>query len=165
LVLVGLFLSYHQVRNILVLPDPELEFVHPTSVAYKLVNHSAKIAEDVLISFGIFDLDDPSRGPVPIPSVNYDYVNKQSEKGPFTWFQNFAVTGHQYFGIVYIGCRGGDRLRTYWIYVKHGDPAESFYAERNKDDTFRINFPRLAPDQKKLVDSLVPADRRKYVRD
>ena len=165
LVLAGMFLSYYQVVEILALPQPELRFVHPTSVAYKVANNSSKTAEDVLVSFGLFDLDDLSRGPLPIPSVKYDYVNRHSEKGPFKWFGNFAVTGHQYFGIVYIGCKGGDRLRTYWIYVKHGDPTESFYAERNKDDTFRITFPRLPAAQRTLLDTLVPVDRRKYIRE
>lgn len=77
LILIGLFLGYHQIRDILVSPDPSLEFVHPSSLAYKIVNKSGKIAEDVLVSFGIFDLDSPQSGPLAIPSVNYDYVNPE----------------------------------------------------------------------------------------
>jgi hypothetical protein len=163
LILVGLFLGYHQVRDILTLPDPELEFVHPASVAYKLVNRSGKMAQDVLVSFGIFDLDSSIQGPVPIPSVSYDYVNKHSEMGPFTWFWNFAVSGHRYFGIVYVGCKGGAKLRTYWIYSKHGSAGDCFYAERDKSDTYQINVEQLAAS-KNYLDTLVPVSRRKAIK-
>ena len=100
-------MGYHQIRDILTLPDPSLEFVQPSSVAYKIVNNSDKIAEDVLVTFGIFDLESRQYGPLAIPSVSYDYVNRNSAKGPFSWFAGFATAGHRYFGIVYIGCKGG----------------------------------------------------------
>jgi hypothetical protein len=163
LVVIGLFLGYHQIGDILVLPDPSLEFVHPSSVAYKIVNNSGKLAEDVLVSFGIFDLDSSPNTPVPLPSVNYDYVNTHSESGPFTWFANFATVGHRYFGIVYIGCKAGARLRTYWIYVKHGHPGEGFYAERNEKDTYQINPVRLATDTT-YFETLVPIHRRRAIK-
>ena len=163
LILIGLFVGYHQIRDILVLPDVSLEFVHPSSVAYKIVNKSNKIAEDVLVSFGIFDLDSPQNGPLAIPSVNYDYVNKNSEKGPFSWFANFATAGHRYFGIVYVGCKGGERLRTYWIYVKHGHPAEGFYAERNKKDTYQVNPGRLVTDAN-YFETIIPTSRRRTIK-
>jgi len=105
LLFISLILGYCQIRDILTLPDPSLVFVHPSSVAYKIVNKSSKVAEGVLVSFGIFDLDSPQKGPLPIQSVEYDYVNGNSEKGPFSWFTNFATAGHRYFGIVYIGCK------------------------------------------------------------
>jgi hypothetical protein len=163
LIVVGLFVGIHQVRDILTLPDPELEFVHPASVSYKVINRSGKTAEDILVSFGIFDLDSSIHGPVPIPSVSYDWVNKHSEKGPFAWFTNFAIRGHRYFGIVYVGCKGGERVKTYWIYVKHGSVSDCFYAERNKSDTYQINVGQLAVD-KNYLETLVPVSRRKAIK-
>jgi hypothetical protein len=163
LILLGLFLGYHQVREVLTLPDPELEFVYPASVAYKLVNRSGKVAEDVLVSFGIFDLDSAIQAPVTIPSVRYDYVNKHSENGPFTWFGKFAIPGHRYFGIVYVGCKNGDKLRTYWIYVKHGNVSDCFYAERIKNDTYQINVGQLATNNDSL-ETLIPVNRRKAIK-
>jgi hypothetical protein len=155
--------GYHQIHEILVLPDPSLDFVYPSSVAYKVVNKSEKIAEDVLVSFGIFDLDSPYKGPVPIVSENYDYVNKNSKIGPFPLFAKFGAKGHRYFGIVYIGCREGKRLRTYWIYVKHGHPEEGFYAERNKDDTYQINPGRLSTDAN-YFETIIPTNRRRPIK-
>jgi len=159
LLFISLFIGYNQIRDILVLPDPSLEFVHPTSVAYKIINTSEKTAENVQVAFGIFDLDSAKDGLVSIPTVMYDYVNGNSSKGPFSWFSSFATKGHRYFGIVYIGCKGGERLRTYWIYVKHGHPTEGFYAERDEKDSYEINPGRLATDINYL-ESLVPTDRR-----
>jgi hypothetical protein len=163
LLFIGLFVGYHQIRQILVLPEPSLEFVHPSSVAYKIVNKSEKIAEDVLVSFGIFDLDLPKKGPLPVPSVNYDYVNRNSEKGPFSLFANFATPGHRYFGIVYIGCKEGKRLRTYWIYVKHSHPEEGFCVERNEKDTYEVNPGRLATDAD-YFEMIVPENRRRMIK-
>lgn len=165
LALVGGLFAYVQLRDALVPPDPELVFVHPASVAYKIKNGSGKIAEQVLINFGMLDLDAPlGQGPVQVPSIQYDYVNKRSEKGPFAWFGRFATPGHRYFGIVYLSCKGGERLRTYWVYAKHGDPASAFYAERNERDTFEFDVGRLAIGQGYL-DELVPRDRRMAIGD
>jgi hypothetical protein len=147
----------------LVLPDPSLEFVHPSSVAYKIVNNSEKIAEDVLVSFGICDLDSPQKALLPIRSVNYDYVNGKSESGPFSLFANFATVGHRYFGIIYIGCREGKRLRTYWIYVKHGYPEESFCVERDEKDTYEVAPDRLATDAD-YFEMIVPKNRRRIIK-
>lgn len=163
LIFIGLVVGYNQVREILVLPDPSLEFVHPSSVAYKTVNNSGKIAEDILVSFGIFDLESPVNGPLAIPSVPYDYVNRNSAKGPFSCFESFATAGHRYFGIVYIGCKGGRKLRTYWIYVRHGYPEEGFYAERKRDDTYQVDISRLRTDTSYLR-ILVPEDRRRIIK-
>ena len=163
LLFIGLFLGYHQIHDIMDSPDPSLEFVHPSSVAYKILNKSDKTAEDVLVSFGLFDLDSSQKGPLPIASVKYDYVNRYSAKGPFSWFTNFAAEGHRYFGIVYIGCKGGKRLRTYWIYVKHGNPTEGFYAERNGNDTYEVNPDRLSIDANYL-ETLVPTNRRRAIK-
>ena len=159
LIFISLFLGYYQIRDILVLPDPSLEFVHPSSIAYKVINKSGKIAEDVLVSFGIIDLDSSKNGPLPIPSVNYDYVNKHSAKGPFSLLSKYAISGHRYFGIVYIGCKSGERLRTYWIYVKHEHPEECFYAERNDKDTYQANTERLAKDPN-YIETIIPINRR-----
>lgn len=162
-VLIGLILGYKQIRDILIKPDPTLEFVHPTSVAYKLVNKSKIIAEDIIVAFGIFDLDSPQKGPLPIPSENCDWVNKESEKGPMSLLANYATKGHRYFGIVYIGCKGGERQRTYWIYVVHGEADKGFYAERNKKDTYEINITNFAEDPKYL-ETLVPLNRRRAIQ-
>jgi len=163
LIFIGLFLGYYQIRDILVLPDPSLEFVHPSSVAYKIVNKSGRIAEDVLVSFGIFDLDSSENGPLPIPSVNYDYVNKHSARGPFSLLSKFAISGHRYFGIVYVGCKSGERLRTYWIYVKHEHPEEGFYAERNDTDTYQVNPGRLTKDPN-YIETIIPTNRRRTIK-
>ena len=162
LILIGLFLSYFQVRDVLISPDPQLEFVHSSSVAYMIANRSGKLAEDVLVAFGLFDLDVLNSGPVPIPSVNYEYVNKESEIGPFAWFSNFAIQGHRYFGIVYVGCRGGKKLRTYWIYVKHGFPDEGFYAERQQDEPFEVTPGRVLSEPEYL-EVLFPKNRRHLI--
>ncbi len=140
-------------------------FVHSNSISYKIINESNKIAEDVLVSFGIVDIDkDTSKGPVPIPSINYDYVNKNSSKGPFAWFSQFAIKNHRYFGIVYVGCKGGSQLRTYWIYGEHGMPGISYFAERNKNDTYEINATKLKENTEKYLLYLVPNNRRIYIK-
>lgn len=164
-IIISLFLGYHQIRNILVKPAIELEFVHPSSVSYKAVNTSIKIAEDILVSFGIFDIDSHPLRHLPIPSRQYNYVNKLSEKGPFSLFGEFGVEGHRYFGIVYVGCKGCRNLETYWIYVKHGHPDEGFYSKRNKTDTFEINGSRLINETDRYLEDLIPEERRAYIRD
>jgi hypothetical protein len=162
LILIGLVIGYHELADIATAPDAELTFVHPASVAYKVVNRSGKTAEDVLVSFGIFDIDSASQQPLPILSVNHDYVNKHSTKGPFRLFGDFGQAGHRYFGIAYVGCRGGERLRTYWIYVTHGNSQESFFAERGRKDPFQINVGKAATDPNYLR-VLIPESRRKPI--
>ena len=115
------------------------------------------------MSFGIFDLDLPQNGPVPIPSTKYDYVNKNSQKGPFSVLSNYAIADHRYFGIIYISCKGGKGLRTYWIYVKHNHPEEGFYAKRNERDTYQINPVRLAVDAN-YFETIVPNTRRRIIK-
>jgi len=159
-IIISLYLGYRQIRDILTRPNVELVFVHPESVAYKIVNNSEKIAEDVLVSFGIFSLDSDLQNPVPISSANYDYVNKHSEKGSFSFFSNFGIRNQRYFGIVYISCRDCEKLRTYWIYAKHGDATDAFYAERNRQDTFQINVSDLASNTQDYLKNLFPERRR-----
>lgn len=160
LIIIGLVVGYFQLKDIFILPNVELEFVHPQSISYRLVNNSPKIAEDILVSFGVFDLDSNSTGPVPIPSVEYNYVNRESAKGPFTFFYKFAQKNHRYFGIVYVGCRGCERLNTYWIYARHGSADECFYAERNDRDTYEINVPNIVNDTENYLEKIVPQNRR-----
>ena len=163
LIIIGLIVGYYQVKDIFTVPDVSLYFVHPSSVAYKIVNNSDKIAEDVLVSFGLFDLDSSPQNLVPIPSINYDYVNKRSANGPFTLLGNFGIKDHRYFGIIYIGCKGGKKLRTYWLYAKHGKGEDSFFAERKPDDTFQINVSQLIANTERYLDNLIPKSRRKYI--
>jgi len=147
LIIISLLIGYHQIREILIQSEIKLEFVHPSSVSYKVANISKKLAEDILVSFGIFDIDSINpQNPLPIPSRQYNYVNRLSEKGPFSLFSEFGIEGHRYFGIIYVGCKGCRNLETYWIYVKHNYPDECFYAMRNKSDTFKINGSRLVND-------------------
>lgn len=159
----SLILGFYQIREIVTQPLVELDFIYPASVAYKVVNKSGKIAEDVLVSFGIFDLDSDSYDPVPIRSVNYEYVNKYSEKGPFSFFGSFGKIDHRYFGIVYVSCKGCKSLETYWVYVKHGSKNESFYAKRNSKDTFQINISKLKTNTEKYLEELIPQYRRVYI--
>ncbi|OHB63697.1 MAG: hypothetical protein A2Y76_12910 [Planctomycetes bacterium RBG_13_60_9] len=162
LIVIGLVVGYNEIADLATSPDPELTFVHPSSVAYKVMNRSAKTAEDVLVSFGIFDIDSTSQQPLPLASVNYDYVNKHSETGPFRLLGDFGQVQHRYLGIVYIGCRGGERLRTYWIYVTHGNGDESFFAERGKKDVFEVDIAKAAKDPVYLQ-TLIPKNRRKPI--
>ena len=160
LIIIGLVVGYFQLKDIFTLPDVELNFVHPQSISYQLVNSSSKIAENILVSFGIFDLDSNPSGPLPIPSIEYDYVNKESEKGPFTLLHKFAKENHRYFGIVYVGCKGCNRLRTYWLFVKHGSATDSFYAERNESDIYEINIHDLVNNTEKYLKGVIPEHRR-----
>jgi hypothetical protein len=164
LIFISLLIAYYQLHDILVLPDVELEFVHSASVDYKLVNKSSKVAEDIIVSFGIYDLDSSLQGPVPILSVGYEYVNRESAKGPFEFADKFSKIGHRYFGIVYVGCKGCENLNTYWFFTKHGESIGSFYAKRNRNDTFAINYSQLISKTKPYLDSLVPENRRIYIK-
>ena len=152
-----------QLSDILTNPIVEIEFVHPESVAYKVQNHSSRIAEDVLVSFGIFDIDAEPPIILPIPADDIEYVNPKLGKGPFTLFGKYGTKGHRYFGIVYVGCKGCENLNTYWLYVKHGVVNESFYAKRTKKDTYAIN-PSQARIDEGYLQKLVPETRRIYIR-
>ena len=50
---IGLIVGLYQVREAFNPPSVELEFRHPSSVAYEVVNPSDRPAEDVLVSFGL----------------------------------------------------------------------------------------------------------------
>lgn len=170
LIFLGLIIGYFQIKDILSAPRVELEFVHQEEVAYKIINNSDKIAENVLVAFGIFDLDGSINNPlqippIPIPSISYDWVNNKSAKGPFTFLRTFGQTNHRYFGIIYISCKGCGSLETYWIYVKHMVRNESFYAKRNEKDTFNINMSELLSNTGSYLQQLVPPERRTYIRD
>jgi len=163
-IVIGLYIGFLQLKDMVSSPAVELRFVHPNSVSYEIVNTSNKIAEEVLVSFGIFDIDsDNPRNPIPIPSKKSDYVNVESHKGPFSFFQQFGINGHRYFGIIYIGCKGCQALETYWLYVKHGHPDDGFYAKRIKEDTFQIQGARLINDLDNYLQELVPHERRIYI--
>ena len=160
---VGVIVGWHQIRDLLTRPSVELEFRHPSSVTYEVVNGSDRLAEDVLISFGLADLDSDMRGPVQIPSVAVNYLNRRSRKGPFSFLQQFGAPGHRYFGIVYLGCKGCDELKTYWLYARHGEPRGNFYANRQSSDTFRLDVGRIAADSGGELAALVPEARRVYI--
>ena len=160
LVVVGFVLSYFQLREALTNPDPHLEFVHSESVSYIVINRSTKLAENVLISFGIFDLDSDLQHPVPVMSQTIDYVNSNSKKGPMGLFQSFASVGHRYFGIVYVSCKQSRQLRTYWLYVTHGEPTTAFYAERQSGEPFNLDLSLIASKERSYLDQLVSKERR-----
>ena len=79
--------------------------------------------------------------------------------------QQFGTQGHRYFGILYLSCKGCDELKTYWLYVRHGDRHASFYAKRGVSDTFQVNAGRLAAGGERELAALVPEERRMYVRE
>jgi len=169
--IIALIFGFYQIKEILIEPSAELEFVNPDSIAYMVKNTSDKTIEDVLVSFGIFDLDIlsdnrdqlRSMNPLQLPSRNYDYVNRNAAKGPFSLFSNQGRTGHRYFGIVYISCKGCKTLETYWLYVKDGARGESFYTKRRKEDSYELNALRLAADAEKYIEQIVPVTRRIYI--
>ena len=53
-VVIGLFLGYFQLKDLLVEPSVELKLASPLSPTYRIENTAGKIAENVLVSFGIF---------------------------------------------------------------------------------------------------------------
>jgi len=161
-VVIGLFLGYFQLKAILVHPSVELNFASPSSPTYRIENTAGKIAENVLVSFGIFDVDSNPRDPLRIPAREINYVNKFSAKGPWSVLGKHGTDGHRYFGIIYLGCRGCTDLKTYWIYISYGDEGNSFYAKRNTKDTFQINISRLISETDKYLAELVPKHRRQY---
>lgn len=166
LVLVGIYIGYVQIRDLLIKPSIELEFVHPSSVAYTIKNTSDKTVENVLVAFGIFDIDASvsTSNIVPITSRSYDYVNKRSANGPIALLGEYGKPGHRYFGIVYAGCKGCEDLETYWLYARHGSTNESFYAKRTKQDTYQLDWAKLTSQTEQYLEQLVPKTRRIYIR-
>lgn len=165
LLLMSFILAYYQLADHLQSPDPKLSFVHPNLISYTINNDSNKIAEEVLVSFGLFDIDDEkSYQPIPIVSKSYDYVNPNSSKGPFAFLREFSQENHRYFGIVYVGCRGGAELRTYWLYVENFNQGKSFFAERIKEDTYEINMAKFKENTEGYLNSRVPQERRIYIK-
>ena len=161
--IVSLPIILYQLSEILTSPDVELDFVDPTAIAFKAVNDSGAIAEDVLVSFGVFDIDSNPPTILPIPTRQIDYINANSAKGPWSLLEGHATLGHRYFGIVYVGCRGARDLNTYWIYSEYGDPNEAFYVKRNKKDTYDIDPGKVRSDEKYL-DTIAPLRRRIYIK-
>jgi hypothetical protein len=151
-------------------PNIEFEFSQPDNLAYTVKNISDKtIAENVLISFGIadltaFDLNKLPHQPVPLKSIELNYVNPKMASGPFKVLGNFAVPGHRYFGIMYLNCKGCSELKTYWVYIEVNKNGKSFYAKRDKDDTYNIDIAKLANKDEKYFESLVRLDRRIYIK-
>jgi hypothetical protein len=170
LALAGLVFAYVQIKDILVEPSIELEFVHPKSVAYYVKNTSKKLIEKGMISFALLDLDTRAQenenlpAIVPIPTRSYDYLNQYGKSGPTNVFGNYGITGHRYFGIIYASCKGCNDLKTYWIYCKHNATSEAFYANRTSTDTFDMDIPELINNTDAYLKRLVPEDRRKYIR-
>lgn len=160
---VGVIVGWQQIREMLIRPYVELEFRHPSSVIYEVVNPSERLTDDVLISFGLFDLDTDLHAPVQIPSVSVSYLNRRSRKGPFSFLQQFGARGHRYFGIAYLSCKGCEELKTYWLYVRHGERLGNFYARRLATDTFTLDVGRLAADSARELAALVPEARRVYI--
>jgi len=162
LVVIGLFLGYFQLKDALIQPSVELNFASPSAPTYSIQNTSGKIAENVLVSFGIFDVDSNPQDPLRIPAQEIDYVNKFSSKGPWSLLGKHGTNGHRYFGIMYLGCKGCSDLQTYWIYIRYGDAMNSFYTKRNTKDTFQISISRLISETDKYLTELVPKYRRNY---
>jgi hypothetical protein len=160
---VGLIVGWHQILELLARPSVELEFRHPSSITYEVVNPSDRLTDDALISFGLFDLDSDLRAPIQIPSASVSYLNRRSRKGPFSFLQQFGARGHRYFGIVYLSCKGCDELKTYWLYARHGERLGNFYARRQPSDTFTLDVGRLATASDRELLALVPEARRVYI--
>ena len=161
-VVIGLFLGYFQLKDVLVQPSVELKLASPSAPTYRVENTSGKIAENVLVSFGIFDVDSNPRDPLRIPAQEIDYVNKFSSKGPWSVLGKHGTNGHRYFGIIYLGCKECTDLKTYWIYIRYGDARNSFYAKRNAKDTFQISISRLISETDTYLTELAPKHRRNY---
>jgi hypothetical protein len=124
------------------------------------VNASGKVAEDVLVSFGLVDIDRSATAPLPLASQPHPYVNRESGKGPFRLLGAEQIAGHRYFGIVYVGCRGCDALRTYWVFSDLREPPQLTWVERTAEDTYTIDPERLAKDTGRYLDALMPSLRR-----
>ncbi len=81
-------------------------------MAYNVKNTSAKMIEDIVVAFGLFDIDkliinkEQAPDSLRIPSRGYGYINKNSQIGPFSLLNEFGTPGHRYFGIIYLGCKG-----------------------------------------------------------
>jgi hypothetical protein len=163
LAIVGVAIGYIQIKDLLIEPSVELEFTNAHSVNYTVENTSGKMVEDVVVGFGIFDLD--SLAPfydsvLPIPAEGFDYINKNSANGPKPIFHKFGSPGHRYFGILYLTCKGCSSTE-YWLYCKQGNPAEAYYAKRTETDTYLLDGSRLATES--YLEELVPPIRRIYI--
>ncbi len=146
-------------------PKIEFAFVHPNNLSYLVKNTSKKtIAENVLVGFGVFDLDISQFNPVPIPTSEINYINPNGAKGPWNILGNHAIENHRYFGILYLECKGCSKLKTYWIYFELNNNGNSFYIERNDEDTFEIQIDRLAKKDNTYFNSLLPEKRRIYIK-
>lgn len=166
LVLIGLVVGYFQIRDLLIAPSIQLQFVHPASVSYYIENTSKKVIEGGYIAFALVDLDSkvPENpafpAPVPLRSRKYDYLNRYSRVGPTSLLGNDAIIGHRYFGIIYGSCKGCSDLMTYWIYFRHGNKNEAFYSSRSNADTLDINISRLVANTDDYLNHLIPKERR-----
>jgi hypothetical protein len=113
--------------------------------------------------FGFVDLDAPQRKLISLPSVNYNYVNQNSESGPYRLFEKFAIASHRYYGFALLACREGKRVRRYNIFVRHNHPEDGFYVEITEKDTNEVNPDRLATDND-YFEMFFPKSRRQLIR-
>jgi hypothetical protein len=170
LALTGLVFAYFQIKDMLIDPSIQLDFVHPYSVAYYIKSTSNKTIEKGLIAFALMDIDSRSANNpnipsiVPIPSRNFDYINKYEKTGPTNLFGKYGIAEHRYFGIVYANCKGCNDLETYWIYSKHNTSSGAFYARRISSDTYDIDLSELLKNTDEYIKKLVPEHRRIYIR-
>ena len=72
----------------------------------------------------------------------------------------YGINEHDYFGIVYLSCRGCRALKTYWVYYKHGDKNNSFYAKHNNNDTFDLTPSQFISNKEAYLENIIPAKRR-----
>lgn len=144
-------------------PIVEIEFSSPNSLLYSVRNESNEIAEKVLVSFGIMDIDGNLKDFVPLKSFEIDYINKKSSRGPWKVLDNYGINNHRYFGIIYLNCKGCDELKTYWLYIDQANEKNSFYCKRIKSDTYGVSFDSLIYFPTYL-DRLVPIERRNKIK-
>lgn len=154
-----------KVSKITKYPKLEIVFKYPHNIAYSIVNKSAVMAESVLVSSGICDLDDPNRNYVPIPVPKLEYVNGNSSKGPFQYFDQYIEPNHKkYFGYIIIECKGCNKDFRYALYVDYENPINSFYAKRTLTVKEMSDIPIEQEKITSYIEKLIPSKNRIVIK-
>jgi hypothetical protein len=104
-------------------PDVKLYFVHPSRPAVVLWNDSDVVANTVIYSFALWNLDSPLndlKTPLQVLSAKADYIRANQAAGPNAIFDTPAILsrlkkGNRIFGVVSVSCPQCLKRRQYWF--------------------------------------------------
>lgn len=165
-IILSLIFGYKELKDWMIEPNIEIQFSDSAAVTYKVLNTTDEIAEDVLLSFGIFDLDSstPSAPKIlPLTSFEINYINPHEARGKFSLLGNHGTSEHRYFGFVMVSCKGCLTLNSYWVYTKYGEQGAAFYAIRDRMEGLTINASELIYNTESYLNGLIPNSRRKTI--